>query len=85
MNDSHWVGGVPVNVAQPVGRGGRFRDDVDQQQEQVHERFGRHFRQNGGGGSSVFSAQISVRKWRPNAAEHTRPHLPNRIESAVRT
>lgn len=41
--DLHWVGGVPVDVAQPVGGRGRLADQLNQQQQEVDDHFGRHF------------------------------------------
>ena len=38
----HWVGGVPVDVVEAVGRRCRFGDEVDHQQEKVDDEFGRH-------------------------------------------
>ncbi len=41
--DLHWVGRVPVDVAQPVGGRGRLADQLNQQQQEVDDHFGRHF------------------------------------------
>jgi len=38
----HWVGGVPVDIVEPVGRRCRFRDNVNHQQEKVDDQLGRH-------------------------------------------
>lgn len=41
--DLHWVGGVPVDVVQPVGGRGCLADQLDQHQQKVDDHFGRHF------------------------------------------
>ena len=38
----HWIGGVPVDVAQPVGRSGRLADELDEHKKKVDGPFGRH-------------------------------------------
>jgi hypothetical protein len=38
--DLHWVGGIPVNVAEPVSRSGRLADQFNQQQQEVDDHFG---------------------------------------------
>lgn len=39
----HWIRGVPVDVAQPVGGGDRLADELDEHQKQVDGGFRRHF------------------------------------------
>lgn len=38
--DLHWVGGIPVNVAEPVSRCGRLADQFNEQQQEVDDHFG---------------------------------------------
>ena len=38
--DLHWVGGIPVNVAEPVSRCGRLADKLNEQQQEVDDHFG---------------------------------------------
>lgn len=51
--DLHWVRRVPVDVAQPVGGGGRLADQVDEGEKRVDEHLGRHVRFGRSGSSHL--------------------------------